>query len=56
MVLAVAFATTFVTGIFSHYAQAEPAPAWVPARPVWIYRVTQAVHVLAGTAAIPCCW
>jgi hypothetical protein len=53
MVLAVAFATTFVTGIFSHYAQAEPAPAWVPARPVWIYRVTQAVHVLAGTAAIP---
>lgn len=51
--LAVAFATTFVTGVFSHYAQAEPMPAWVPARPVWIYRVTQATHVLAGTAAIP---
>jgi hypothetical protein len=51
--LAVAFATTFVTGIFSHYAQAEPVPAWIPTRPVWIYRVTQATHVLAGTAAIP---
>ncbi len=51
--LAVAFATTFVTGVFSHYAQTEPVPAWVPARPVWIYRVTQATHVLAGTAAIP---
>ncbi|MDP9444508.1 MAG: molybdopterin-dependent oxidoreductase [Actinomycetota bacterium] len=53
MWLGVAFAVAFVTGVFSHYAQADPAPAWLATRPVWLYRVTQGVHVLAGTAAIP---
>ena len=50
--LGIAFGVAFVTGVFSHFMQ-ESIPTWLPSRPVWLYRVTQGVHVAAGTAAIP---
>lgn len=51
--LGICFALAFITGWLSH--QAQDPDTWVPfpARPVWLYQVTQGVHVLAGTAAIP---
>ena len=41
------------TGLVSHWAQ-TPSP-WLPfpTSPSWGYRVTQGVHVIAGTAAVP---
>ena len=52
-VLGIAIAVLFVTGMLSHY-QYEPW-GWLPepATPVWAYRVTQGIHVAAGTATIP---
>ena len=51
--LGICFGIAFVTGVISHWAQ-QPDP-WlpVPTRPVWGYRVTQGLHVIAGTAAVP---
>jgi hypothetical protein len=51
--LGVCFALAFVTGLVSHWAQ-TPSP-WLPfpTSPSWGYRVTQGVHVIAGTAAVP---
>ena len=53
LVLGIAIAILFVTGLLSHY-QYEPW-RWlpVPAKPVWGYRLTQGVHVATGTATIP---
>jgi hypothetical protein len=51
--LAVCFGVAFLTGLFSHYAQAHVWWLPYPARPLWLYRVTQGVHVLSGTAAVP---
>ncbi|WP_257426888.1 molybdopterin-dependent oxidoreductase [Nocardioides carbamazepini] len=51
--LGVCFALAFVTGLLSHYAQAAHQPIPLPTRPVWGYQVTQALHVLSGTAAVP---
>ncbi len=52
-VLGICFGICFVTGLLSHY-QYHPW-SWLPepASPVWLYRVTQGVHVATGTAAIP---
>jgi hypothetical protein len=51
--LGIMFGLAFVTGVISHWAQ-TPAP-WLPfpTSPSWGYRVTQGVHVIAGTAAVP---
>ncbi|ANE82287.1 molybdopterin-binding protein [Mycobacterium adipatum] len=51
--LGLAVAVCFVTGLLSHFIQ-HPQPwfAW-PTRPVWLYRVTQGLHVASGIAAIP---
>ena len=51
--LGICFFIAFVTGLVSHAAQA-PDP-WIafPTRPTWGYRVTQGLHVISGTAAIP---
>ena len=51
--LGVCFGLAFVTGLVSHWAQ-TPTP-WLPfpTGPAWGYRVTQGVHVIAGTAAVP---
>ena len=51
--LAACFTVALLTGLYSHFAQAQ---AWwlpYPTRPVWLYRVSQGLHVLTGTAAIP---
>ena len=51
--LGVCFGIAFVTGLVSHEAYvAHPVIAF-PTRPVWGYRVTQGLHVLSGTAAVP---
>lgn len=51
--LAVTFGLCFVTGLISHLIQ-HPPPWFVwPSSPVWLYRVTQGVHVVAGIASIP---
>jgi hypothetical protein len=51
--LGVCFGVAFVTGLLSHYAQEPHQPVLFPAVPAWGYRVTQGVHVVAGTAAVP---
>jgi hypothetical protein len=51
--LGITFGLAFVTGVISHWAQ-TPSP-WLPfpTAPSWGYRVTQGVHVIGGTAAVP---
>jgi hypothetical protein len=51
--LGVAITVCFITGLVSHFIQ-HPQPwfCW-PTRPVWLYRVTQGLHVISGIAAIP---
>jgi hypothetical protein len=49
--LGICFFVAFATGLISHLAQ-EPN-SWLPSRPVWGYRVTQGLHVAAGTACVP---
>jgi DMSO/TMAO reductase YedYZ molybdopterin-dependent catalytic subunit len=51
--LGLAVAVCFVTGLISHFIQ-HPQPWFFwPTRPVWLYRVTQGLHVISGIAAIP---
>ncbi|MEP7765852.1 molybdopterin-dependent oxidoreductase [Sanguibacter sp. 25GB23B1] len=51
--LGICFVVAFVTGLYSHVSQ-EPAP-WIalPTRPSWTYQVSQGLHVISGTAAVP---
>lgn len=51
--LGICFGIAFLTGLISHYAQAVSHPVPFPASPAWGYRVTQGLHIAAGTAAIP---
>jgi DMSO/TMAO reductase YedYZ molybdopterin-dependent catalytic subunit len=51
--LGAAFAVAFVTGYLSHAIQHPPAWFWWPTRPVWLYRLTQGVHVATGLATVP---
>lgn len=51
--LGICFGICFVTGLVSHYAQDPAHPVPFPASPVWGYRVTQGLHVITGTAAVP---
>jgi hypothetical protein len=53
LALAVAFGVCFLTGLLSHLIQHPPGWFWWPARPVWLYRVTQGVHVATGLASVP---
>ncbi|WP_029118024.1 molybdopterin-dependent oxidoreductase [Mycobacterium sp. URHB0044] len=51
--LGVAITVCFLTGLISHFIQ-HPQPWFFwPTRPVWLYRVTQGLHVISGIAAIP---
>lgn len=51
--LGVCFVIAFGTGLISHWAQ-QPDPAVTfPTWPAWGYRVSQGLHVAAGTAAVP---
>lgn len=53
LVLGLAVVVCFVTGLISHFIQ-HPQPWFIwPTRPVWLYRVTQGLHVASGIAAIP---
>ena len=51
--LGISFGVCFLTGLISHYAQNGNQPIPFPASPFWGYRVTQGLHVISGTAAIP---
>jgi len=53
MALGAAFVVCFITGYLSHAIQHPPPWFWWPSRPVWLYRVTQGVHVVTGLALIP---
>ncbi|MCU1405511.1 MAG: molybdopterin-binding protein, partial [Glaciihabitans sp.] len=51
--LAIAFLLCFSTGVFSHFLQ-DPLPWMVfPTRPVWIYQLTQGIHITAGILCFP---
>jgi len=52
LLLGVAVATCFVTGLLSHLIQHPPSWFWWPSRPVGLYRVTQGVHVATGFATV----
>ncbi|MEC5191917.1 DMSO/TMAO reductase YedYZ molybdopterin-dependent catalytic subunit [Arthrobacter sp. MP_M7] len=51
--LGITFTICFLTGLFSHGLQNPPSWMVFPTRPVWIYQLTQGLHVTAGIAAIP---
>ncbi|MBT2538472.1 molybdopterin-dependent oxidoreductase [Arthrobacter sp. ISL-69] len=51
--LGVSFTICFLTGLFSHGLQNPPSWMFFPASPVWIYQLTQGLHVTAGIASIP---
>ena len=51
--LGVCFGICFLTGLLSHYAQNPVQPIPFPTSPSWGYRVTQGLHVVTGTAAVP---
>ncbi len=51
--LGIAFGVCFLTGLISHYAQEPDHPVPFPPSPAWGYRVTQGLHVISGTAAVP---
>lgn len=51
--LGVTFGICFLTGVWSHLAQNPQSWFTYPARPAGLYRITQGVHVITGTAAIP---
>lgn len=51
--LGVFFGICFITGLISHYAQNVNQPIPFPTSPAWGYQVTQGLHVITGTAAVP---
>jgi hypothetical protein len=51
--LGTCFGIAFVTGLISHFAQNTPGWLTFPTRPVSLYRVTQGLHLITGTAAVP---
>ncbi|MFF0338185.1 molybdopterin-dependent oxidoreductase [Kribbella sp. NPDC004875] len=51
--LGIAVAVCFLTGLYSHFQQDTPTWLPVPSRPAGLYRVSQGLHVLSGTVAIP---
>ncbi len=51
--LGISFTICFLTGLFSHGLQNPPSWMFFPTSPVWIYQLTQGLHVTAGIAAIP---
>jgi DMSO/TMAO reductase YedYZ molybdopterin-dependent catalytic subunit len=51
--LGVTVTICFVTGLISHFIQHPQPWFWWPTRPVWLYRLSQGLHVATGIAAIP---
>lgn len=51
--LAAAFIICFGTGLYSHFIQ-DPLPGMhFLTRPVWLYQLTQGIHITAGIACFP---
>jgi Oxidoreductase molybdopterin binding domain len=51
--LATAFVVCFLTGLYSHFIQ-DPLPGMhFLTRPVWLYQVTQGVHITSGILCFP---
>jgi hypothetical protein len=55
LALGIGIIVCFTTGLVSHYAQTPQHWGFLswPARPAWLYRVTQGVHVATGIALVP---
>ena len=51
--LGITFTLCFVTGFTSHLIQHPPSSFTWPARPAWLFRVSQGLHVATGIASIP---
>lgn len=51
--LGFAFAICFLTGVWSHLQYDPPGWLTIPTRPASLYRYTQGLHIISGTAAIP---
>lgn len=51
--LAVCFGIAFLTGLISHYAQNPDQPVPFPTSPAWGYQLSQGLHVVTGTMAVP---
>ena len=51
--LGVCFTLCFITGLVSHTMQRPPSWFAWRSRPAGLYRVTQGLHIISGTAAIP---
>ncbi|MER7244568.1 molybdopterin-dependent oxidoreductase [Kribbella sp. NPDC000426] len=51
--LGTAVVICFLTGLYSHFQQDTPSWLAIPSRPATLYRVTQGLHVLSGTVAVP---
>lgn len=51
--LGIAFGICFLTGMWSHYQYTDPAFLPIGPDPAWLYRWTQGLHVISGTAAVP---
>ncbi|WP_433246054.1 molybdopterin-dependent oxidoreductase [Streptosporangium sp. CA-135522] len=53
VLLGISFTLALITGLFSHFLQHPPPWLDWPSRPVWLYRLTQGIHVIGGLATIP---
>ncbi|MDQ2845812.1 MAG: molybdopterin-dependent oxidoreductase [Actinomycetota bacterium] len=51
--LGITFTLCFITGLLSHLIQHPPSWFGWPTRPIWLYRLTQGVHISSGIASIP---
>ncbi|MEO6471061.1 MAG: molybdopterin-dependent oxidoreductase [Aeromicrobium sp.] len=53
VMLGLTFGICFLTGVWSHLQQDTPGWLAIPVSPGGLYRVTQGLHIISGTAAIP---
>ena len=51
--LGIAFLICFLTGMWSHFQYSTPGWLTLSPRPTQLYRWTQGLHIISGTAAIP---
>lgn len=53
MLLGLCITICLATGLLSHWIQHPPGWFYWPSRPVWLYQVTQGLHVISGVVTIP---
>ena len=51
--LGICFGICFLTGMWSHFQYSTPGWLTLSPNPTQLYRVTQGLHIVSGTAAIP---